>query len=106
VDDEYSVQAGETSSQSYYGVAHAVIERVDKQSTLLINGTLKHYQVKQQINQALNRLLTDTLFLESIFSEESCVGLNHISGDYTLEMEEAAGKKSLGVEISKMLSLY
>lgn len=50
MDDEYSVQAGETSSQSYYGVAHAVIERVDKQSTLLINGTLKHYQVKQQIN--------------------------------------------------------
>ena len=46
VDDEYSAQAGENSSQSYYGVAHCVIERVEKQSSLLINGTLKHYQVK------------------------------------------------------------
>lgn len=46
MDDEYSVAAGQTSSQSYYGVAHAVIERVEKQSTLLINGTLKHYQVR------------------------------------------------------------
>lgn len=45
VDDEYSVPTGQTSSQSYYGVAHAVIERVEKQSTLMINGTLKHYQV-------------------------------------------------------------
>lgn len=57
MDDEYSVQAGETSSQSYYGVAHAVIERVEKQSTLLINGTLKQYQVKQQLNQTLYRHL-------------------------------------------------
>lgn len=46
VDDEYSVQAGQTSSQSYYGVAHAVIERVEKQSSIMINGTLKQYQVK------------------------------------------------------------
>lgn len=45
VDDEYSVASGQTSSQSYYGVAHAVIERVEKQSSLLINGMLKHYQV-------------------------------------------------------------
>lgn len=45
VDDEYSVASGQTSSQSYYGVAHAVIERVERQSSLLINGMLKHYQV-------------------------------------------------------------
>ncbi|XP_010777579.1 probable global transcription activator SNF2L2 [Notothenia coriiceps] len=45
VDDEYSVPTGQTSTASYYGAAHAVIERVEKQSTLLINGTLKHYQV-------------------------------------------------------------
>lgn len=45
VDDEYSVATGQTSSQSYYGVAHAVIERVEKQSSLMINGALKHYQV-------------------------------------------------------------
>lgn len=48
VDDEYSVPTGQTSSQSYYGVAHAVIERVEKQSSLLINGMLKHYQVSMQ----------------------------------------------------------
>lgn len=45
VDDEYSVPTGQTSSQSYYGVAHAVIEKVEKQSSLLINGMLKQYQV-------------------------------------------------------------
>ncbi|XP_034021673.1 probable global transcription activator SNF2L2, partial [Thalassophryne amazonica] len=44
VDDEYSVPTGQMCSQSYYGVAHAVIERVEKQSSLLINGTLKQYQ--------------------------------------------------------------
>lgn len=58
MDDEYSVQAGQTSSQSYYGVAHAVIERVEKQSTLLINGTLKHYQVNQTLNRHLHGYIT------------------------------------------------
>lgn len=51
VDDEYSVPTGQTSSQSYYGVAHAIIERVEKQSSLMINGTLKHYQVHIQLHQ-------------------------------------------------------
>ena len=46
VDDEYSVPTGGTSTQSYYGVAHAIMERVEKQSSLLINGELKHYQVR------------------------------------------------------------
>lgn len=45
VDDEYVEATGEPSSASYYGVAHAVVERVEKQSTFLINGLLKHYQV-------------------------------------------------------------
>lgn len=31
--------------QSYYAVAHAVTERVDKQSALMVNGVLKQYQV-------------------------------------------------------------
>lgn len=52
VDDEYSVPTGQTSSQSYYGVAHAVIERVEKQSSLLINGMLKQYQVHTRIQHA------------------------------------------------------
>ncbi|XP_026107085.1 probable global transcription activator SNF2L2 isoform X4 [Carassius auratus] len=69
VDDEYSVQAGETSSQSYYGVAHAVIERVEKQSTLLVNGTLKHYQIQglewmvSLYNNNLNGILADEMGL-------------------------------------------
>lgn len=45
VDDEYSMQCSARGSQSYYTVAHAISERVEKQSALLINGTLKHYQV-------------------------------------------------------------
>ncbi|XP_051525599.1 probable global transcription activator SNF2L2 isoform X2 [Myxocyprinus asiaticus] len=69
VDDEYSVQAGQTSSQSYYGVAHAVIEKVDKQSTLLINGTLKQYQIQglewmvSLYNNNLNGILADEMGL-------------------------------------------
>ncbi|KAM8865300.1 putative global transcription activator SNF2L2 [Synchiropus picturatus] len=69
VDDEYSVDAGQTSSQSYYGVAHAVIERVEKQSSLLINGTLKHYQIQglewmvSLYNNNLNGILADEMGL-------------------------------------------
>ncbi|XP_072521061.1 probable global transcription activator SNF2L2 isoform X2 [Salminus brasiliensis] len=69
VDDEYSVQAGQTSSQSYYGVAHAVIEKVEKQSSLLINGTLKHYQIQglewmvSLYNNNLNGILADEMGL-------------------------------------------
>ncbi|XP_065123074.2 probable global transcription activator SNF2L2 isoform X1 [Paramisgurnus dabryanus] len=69
VDDEYSVQAGETSTQSYYGVAHAVIERVDIQSSLLVNGLLKQYQVQglewmvSLYNNNLNGILADEMGL-------------------------------------------
>lgn len=46
VDDEYGVsQALARGLQSYYAVAHAVTERVDKQSALMVNGVLKQYQV-------------------------------------------------------------
>ncbi|KAM9743321.1 putative global transcription activator SNF2L2 isoform 1-T1 [Menidia menidia] len=69
VDDEYSVPTGEPSSASYYGVAHAVIERVEKQSSLLINGSLKHYQVQglewmvSLYNNNLNGILADEMGL-------------------------------------------
>ncbi|XP_077417640.1 putative global transcription activator SNF2L2 [Vanacampus margaritifer] len=69
VDDEYSVPTDETSLQSYYGVAHAVIERVEKQSSLLINGSLKHYQVQglewmvSLYNNNLNGILADEMGL-------------------------------------------
>lgn len=45
VDDEYSGAAFARGLQSYYAVAHAVTEKVEKQSTLLVNGQLKQYQV-------------------------------------------------------------
>uniref|UniRef100_A0A8C6L8P4 SWI/SNF related BAF chromatin remodeling complex subunit ATPase 2 n=1 Tax=Nothobranchius furzeri TaxID=105023 RepID=A0A8C6L8P4_NOTFU len=69
VDDEYSVPTGQTSSQSYYGVAHAVIERVERQSSLLINGTLKQYQIQglewmvSLYNNNLNGILADEMGL-------------------------------------------
>lgn len=48
VDDEYGVsQALARGLQSYYAVAHAVTERVDKQSALMVNGVLKQYQVRR-----------------------------------------------------------
>lgn len=47
MDDEYSGAAFARGLQSYYAVAHAVTEKVDKQSTLLINGQLKQYQVNK-----------------------------------------------------------
>lgn len=45
VDDEYGSASFNRGLQSYYAVAHAVTEKVDKQSSLLINGQLKQYQV-------------------------------------------------------------
>ncbi|CAN9512836.1 unnamed protein product [Ophioblennius macclurei] len=69
VDDEYDVAADQTSLQSYYGVAHAVIERVEKQSSLLINGMLKHYQIQglewmvSLYNNNLNGILADEMGL-------------------------------------------
>jgi len=46
VDDEYSDASFNRGLQSYYAVAHAVTETVDSQSSLLINGQLKQYQVR------------------------------------------------------------
>lgn len=46
VDDEYGGAAFTRGLQSYYSVAHAVTEKVDRQSSLLVNGQLKQYQVK------------------------------------------------------------
>ncbi|MGH0169365.1 UNVERIFIED_CONTAM: hypothetical protein FKN15_057075 [Acipenser sinensis] len=69
VDDEYRMQTGEICIQSYYGVAHAVTERVEKQSSLLINGSLKHYQVQglewmvSLYNNNLNGILADEMGL-------------------------------------------
>ncbi|CDQ85920.1 unnamed protein product [Oncorhynchus mykiss] len=71
VDDEYnSAEAAFARGlQSYYAVAHAVTETVDKQSTLLVNGQLKHYQIKglewlvSLYNNNLNGILADEMGL-------------------------------------------
>lgn len=46
VDDEYGHAQFAVGLQSYYTVAHAVTEKVERQSSLLVNGTLKQYQVQ------------------------------------------------------------
>uniref|UniRef100_A0A674HMH1 SWI/SNF related, matrix associated, actin dependent regulator of chromatin, subfamily a, member 4 n=1 Tax=Taeniopygia guttata TaxID=59729 RepID=A0A674HMH1_TAEGU len=70
VDDEYGVsQALARGLQSYYAVAHAVTERVDKQSALMVNGVLKQYQIKglewlvSLYNNNLNGILADEMGL-------------------------------------------
>ncbi|XP_043938271.1 transcription activator BRG1-like [Protopterus annectens] len=70
VDDEYSSsQTVPQGLQSYYAVAHAVTERVEKQSSLLINGMLKQYQIKglewlvSLYNNNLNGILADEMGL-------------------------------------------
>lgn len=70
VDDEYGMsQAALRGLQSYYAVAHAVSEAVEKQSTLLVNGKLKQYQVKglewlvSLYNNNLNGILADEMGL-------------------------------------------
>ncbi|XP_060711240.1 SWI/SNF related, matrix associated, actin dependent regulator of chromatin, subfamily a, member 4a isoform X5 [Hemiscyllium ocellatum] len=70
VDDEYSAPLSSIHGlQSYYAVAHAVTERVDIQSTLLVNGLLKQYQVKglewlvSLYNNNLNGILADEMGL-------------------------------------------
>lgn len=46
MDDEYGNAAFNRGLQSYYAVAHAVTEKVDRQSSLMVNGMLKQYQVR------------------------------------------------------------
>ena len=53
VDDEYGSAAFARGLQSYYLVAHAITEQVDKQSSLLINGQLKQYQVTPRTLETL-----------------------------------------------------
>ena len=44
MDDEYSQRKG--SMNTYYSIAHTFREPVTKQPELLVNGTLKEYQVR------------------------------------------------------------
>lgn len=64
VDDEYSGAAFARGLQSYYSVAHAVTERVEKQSSLLINGQLKQYQVNTIRSILHDIFLTCAIFIK------------------------------------------
>lgn len=55
MDDEYGSASFNRGLQSYYAVAHAVTEKVDKQSSLLVNGQLKQYQVGPEAQQGGHR---------------------------------------------------
>lgn len=64
-DDEYSTQG----KQSYYAIAHRTRERITEQSSLLVGGTLKQYQIKglewlvSLYNNNLNGILADEMGL-------------------------------------------
>lgn len=66
VDDEYSGAAFARGLQSYYAVAHAVTEKVEKQSSLLINGQLKQYQVNSQAKRISLEKCRDYYFFFSL----------------------------------------
>uniref|UniRef100_A0A671S5C9 SWI/SNF related, matrix associated, actin dependent regulator of chromatin, subfamily a, member 4 n=1 Tax=Sinocyclocheilus anshuiensis TaxID=1608454 RepID=A0A671S5C9_9TELE len=69
VDDEYGNARFVRGLQSYYAVAHAVTEKVERQSSLLVNGQLKQYQIKglewlvSLYNNNLNGILADEMGL-------------------------------------------
>ncbi|KAL1500939.1 hypothetical protein ABEB36_006354 [Hypothenemus hampei] len=66
-DDEYHKKVGE--EQSYYSIAHTVHEIVTEQSSIMINGSLKEYQIKglewlvSLYNNNLNGILADEMGL-------------------------------------------
>lgn len=63
-DDEYK-----TEEQTYYSIAHTVHEKVTKQAKIMVNGTLKEYQIKglewlvSLYNNNLNGILADEMGL-------------------------------------------
>ncbi|XP_064476618.1 transcription activator BRG1-like isoform X2 [Ornithodoros turicata] len=65
-DDEYNKAGG---YQNYYNIAHAIREEVKEQSSLMVNGSLKEYQVKglewlvSLYNNNLNGILADEMGL-------------------------------------------
>lgn len=66
-DDEYHKNANE--EQTYYSIAHTVHEMVTEQATIMVNGSLKEYQVKglewlvSLFNNNLNGILADEMGL-------------------------------------------
>nr|CAD7453329.1 unnamed protein product [Timema tahoe] len=65
-DDEYKCS---TEEQTYYSIAHTINEIVTEQSTILVNGSLKEYQIKglewlvSLFNNNLNGILADEMGL-------------------------------------------
>merc|ERR1719509_252131 len=67
-EDEYS-KKGKMGDMNYYNVAHTIIEEVDEQASIMVNGKLKEYQVKglewmvSLHNNNLNGILADEMGL-------------------------------------------
>ena len=65
-DDEYK---NATEEQTYYSIAHTVHEIITEQASIMVNGTLKEYQIKglewlvSLYNNNLNGILADEMGL-------------------------------------------
>ncbi|CAG0885583.1 unnamed protein product [Darwinula stevensoni] len=65
-DDEYKTLSGE---KNYYAIAHTIQEEVKEQASILVNGSLKEYQIKglewlvSLYNNNLNGILADEMGL-------------------------------------------
>lgn len=67
IDDEY--KKGVKGDANYYNIAHTIVEEVNEQATIMVNGKLKEYQVKglewmvSLYNNNLNGILADEMGL-------------------------------------------
>ncbi|XP_077981032.1 SWI/SNF-related matrix-associated actin-dependent regulator of chromatin subfamily A member 2-like [Glandiceps talaboti] len=68
-DDEYTQKEVVVTESNYYNVAHRIHEICDKQPSIMVNGTLKEYQIKglewlvSLYNNNLNGILADEMGL-------------------------------------------
>lgn len=82
VDDEYGNASFNRGLQSYYAVAHAVTEKVDKQSSLLVNGQLKQYQVRLYSQRGIYRTTWHSLKSNPLIVSAQIKGLEWLVSLY------------------------
>ena len=63
-DDEYKDVSGE---KNYYSIAHTIKEVVIEQASIMVNGSLKEYQVKVRYNNILIVLVNEDKKYTAIF---------------------------------------
>ncbi|XP_065319181.1 probable global transcription activator SNF2L2 isoform X1 [Gordionus sp. m RMFG-2023] len=95
VDDEYICKPSESGEgKNYYQIAHYVQEKVTEQATILVNGSLKEYQVKglewmvSLHNNKLNGILADEMGLGKTIQTIALVTYlmerKHINGPFLI----------------------